>query len=144
MARDPNCIFCKIVSVEIPASVVYESESVLAFLDIAPLAEGHLLVIPRDHFFRLDELLPSVAAEIGTVLPRLARAVLDVTGAEGYNLLQNNGKSAGQLVGHVHFHLIPRVSNDGLGYRWNPTEYAAGRAETLTAQYQEVLARLID
>jgi len=142
--RDPNCIFCKIVAFEIPAAVVYESESILAFLDVAPLSEGHLLVVPRAHCRHLYDLPAATCAEIGSVLPKLGRAVLDVTGAEGFNVLQNNGEAAGQVVDHVHVHLIPRRRGDGLGYRWNAGEYAAGRADALADKYRTLLSRSMD
>ncbi|NLX05929.1 MAG: HIT family protein [Phycisphaerae bacterium] len=125
------CIFCRIVAGEVPSLKVYEDDSALAFLDIGPLAEGHVLVIPKRHYERLEEM---PAEEVGAVtrhLPVLAKAVLKATGAGAYNVLQNNGEVAGQAVGHVHFHIIPRTSGDGLGYRWNATSYAAGRDRQL-------------
>lgn len=141
MPRDPDCIFCKVVAVEIPASVIFENDSVVAFLDIGPLADGHVLVIPRVHHAKLSELPASECAQLGLVLPRVAKALLEVTGAEGFNLLVNEGRSAGQLVSHVHIHLIPRVANDKLGYRWNAGTYSPGRADELAAAYQQVLAK---
>jgi len=141
VSRGVDCIFCKIVAVEIPASVVYEDESILAFLDIGPLADGHLLVIPREHTSKLSELSASDSAKLGAVLPALTRALLEVTGAEGFNLLVNEGRTAGQLVSHVHFHLIPRWGNDQLGYRWNAGTYEAGRIEELAVAYQDELAK---
>jgi len=144
MARDSDCIFCKIVTVELPAAVVFESESLIAFLDVRPLAEGHLLLVPREHYPLLTDVPPAVALKMGSVLPRLGRALLDVTGADGFNVLQNNGEAAGQIVSHVHFHLIPRTRNDGLGYRWNAGKYGEGRAEVLAVEYQTALARRSD
>lgn len=144
MARDSNCIFCKIVAVEVPAAVVFESESLIAFLDVGPLAEGHLLLVPREHYTLLTELPPALALKMGSVLPRLGRALLDVTGADGFNVLQSNGEAAGQIVPHVHFHLIPRTPEDGLGYRWNAGKYGEGRAEALAAEYQVALSRRPD
>ena len=73
-------------------------------------------------------------------IPRLGRALLEITGAEGFNLLCNQGKVSGQAVMHAHFHLIPRNSGDGLGFRWNPTSYADGRAAELMSEYQDALA----
>lgn len=140
MARDPNCIFCRIVAVEIPAAVVYEDEAVIAFLDIGPLAEGHLLMTPKVHYADVTQIPPSVAANLGAALPPLGRALLKVTGAEGFNVLCNQGRSAGQVVQHVHFHLIPRKSDDGLGFRWNAGSYEAGRAEELVAAFQKAIA----
>jgi histidine triad (HIT) family protein len=139
MGADPNCIFCRIAAGEIPAALVHETEQVVAFLDIAPLAEGHLLLIPRAHFARLEEVPGEVAAALASELPRLGRAVRQVTGAQGYNLLVNDGKVAGQEVEHVHFHLIPRAPGDGLGYRWIPGSYRDDRARELQSAYREAL-----
>ena len=131
---DPSCIFCKIIAGAIPALRVYEDDQAFAFLDIGPLAEGHLLVIPKRHYHRLEDMDPDAVAAVARLLPRLSRAVIQVTGCPAYNVLQNNGKEAGQEVGHVHFHIIPRTAADGLGYRWNAGKYAPGRAEELHQQ----------
>ncbi len=116
----PETIFSRIVAGEIPCQRVFENESVLAFLDVNPLAEGHTLVIPKRAAERLEDLPPEQAAEIARCLGEIARRIMAVTGAEGYNVLQNNGPVAGQEVKHVHFHIIPRRAGDGLGYRWKP------------------------
>ncbi|MEM8713197.1 MAG: HIT family protein [Planctomycetota bacterium] len=114
-------IFDKILDGEIPCHRVFENEHVLAFLDIAPLSHGHTLVIPKERKARLHELSEDAAAELGRVLPRIARAVCRVAGTEDYNLLQNNGAPAHQAVFHVHFHIIPKPSAEhGLGIHWNP------------------------
>ena len=105
---DPNCIFCKIVAGQIPCHKLYEDDWVLAFLDLGPLSAGHVLVIPKHHAVQLDELPSEDAAAVGAVLPRIAKAVSQATGTDAYNVLQNNGKPAGQVVMHVHFHLIPK------------------------------------
>jgi len=115
-----STIFSRILAGEIPCHRVYEDEHVLAFLDVAPLAPGHLLVIPKEAKARLDELSDEAAAAIGRVLPRLCRAVVEETGAEGYNVLQNNGAAAHQAVMHVHFHIVPKFADGrGLGLVWN-------------------------
>lgn len=139
--RDPDCIFCKILAVEIPAAVVYETDTFVAFLDIGPLAEGHLLVIPRDHYVYLIDMPPSTCADIAGALPKLGRALLAVTGAEAFNVLLNNGTVAGQAIDHAHFHLIPRTANDGLGYRWNAGTYPEGRIDEIAAAYQTALSQ---
>lgn len=114
-----HTIFDKILDGEIPCHEVYQDEHVLAFLDIGPVARGHTLVIPKERKARLHQLSDESAAAIGRVLPRLCRAVLEATGAEDYNVLQNNGEAAHQAVHHVHFHIIPRVGGDGLGVGWD-------------------------
>lgn len=139
MARDPQCIFCRIISAEIPAAIVYEDDAVLSFLDIGPLAEGHLLVIPREHFARLTDMPDAMAGQLGRALPRLGRALMSSTGAAGFNVLLNQGTVAGQVVLHVHVHLIPRSAGDGLGYRWNPGTYPTGRAAELAAACKDAL-----
>jgi histidine triad (HIT) family protein len=100
-------IFARIIRGEIPCHKVYEDDHVLAFLDIGPLSEGHTLVIPKEPAVTLDQLSDESAAALGRVLPRICRAVLAETGARAYNVLQNNGESAHQVVEHVHFHVIP-------------------------------------
>lgn len=131
MAEQTPSIFTRIVRGEIPAHRVYEDAHVLAFLDIGPLAPGHVLLIPKGEFTTIDEVPEDVAGALGRALPRLVRVVRAATGAPGVNVLQNNGKVSGQEVMHVHFHIIPRTPGDGLGYRWNPGKYAAGQAEAL-------------
>jgi histidine triad (HIT) family protein len=112
-------IFSKILRGDIPCHRVYEDDHVLAFLDINPIAHGHVLVIPKEVATTLDQLSDEAAAAIGRVLPRLSRAVLAVTGATAFNVLQNNGAAAHQAVFHVHFHIIPKLDDDtGLGIGW--------------------------
>lgn len=127
-------IFTRIIQGAIPCHRVYEDAQVLAFLDINPLAPGHTLVVPKREVERLDQLPPDEAAAIGRVLGIVARRVLAAVGATDYNILQNNGSAAGQEVPHVHFHIIPRRTNDGLGYRWNARPAKAEDLATLAAQ----------
>ncbi|MHC4993895.1 MAG: HIT family protein [Planctomycetota bacterium] len=117
---DPDCIFCKIIAGQIPCHKIHEDDHTLAFLDIGPLSHGHCLLIPKDHHETLTTMPPEEAGICMANVTHIARAVQRVTGVEGYNVLQNNGKVSGQEVPHVHFHIIPRAEGDGLGYRWNP------------------------
>ena len=141
MSRDSDCVFCKIVAGEIPAQVIYKNEFILAFLDTGPLADGHLLVIPREHFALMTDLSSDQVGRLTGILPKLGRALLNVAGAEGFNVLLNQGPSAGQVVPHLHFHLIPRRSEDGLGYRWKAGTYGKGRAGVIAAAYQQALSK---
>lgn len=118
MTRDPHCIFCKIVAGEIPSAQVLATPQVVAFLDINPVAPGHLLVVPRTHAGRLSEIEPSDWAAVAGQLPRLAAALLKATGAPACNLIVNDGKEAGQVIPHVHVHVIPRTATDGLDPHW--------------------------
>lgn len=124
-------IFSKILRGEIPCHKLYEDALVLAFLDIAPLAFGHTVVIPKEPAETLDALSDDAAAAIGRVLPRLCRALQSATGTRDFNVLQNNGRLAHQAVAHVHFHIIPKPSEaQGLGVVWpsSTLEQAAGKA----------------
>jgi len=133
-------VFDKIIAGEIPCHKVYEDEHVLAFLDIGPLSRGHTLVIPKERKPFLHDLSAASAAAIGRVLPRLCRAVMDATGARSYNLLQNNGTDAHQVVMHVHFHIIPRIGEAGLGIGWRPTSLSNDEAEELLERMHASLA----
>ena len=133
-------IFDRILAGEIPCWKVYEDEHVLAFLDIGPLSDGHTLLIPKERAARLHELSDEAAAALGRVLPRLCRAVLAATGARDYNVLQNNGAAAHQAVDHVHFHVIPRQGERGLGIGWASGELSSSRAEELQAAIRHHLA----
>jgi histidine triad (HIT) family protein len=113
-------IFSRIISGEIPSHRVYEDERVVAFLDIGPLSEGHVLVVPREAKAHLHELSDESAAALGRALPRICRAVLAATGATAYNILQNNGADAHQAVMHVHVHVIPKLRGRGLDLSWKP------------------------
>ena len=118
-----DTIFSKIIRGEFPCHRVYQDEHVLAFLDINPLCEGHTLVVPKEPAVTMGELSDEAAAGLGAALPRICRAVVKATGADSYNLLQNNGAAAGQRVDHVHFHIIPRRAGTkgatGLSVEWN-------------------------
>jgi histidine triad (HIT) family protein len=134
-------IFDRILSGEIPCYRVYEDEHVLAFLDVGPLSAGHTLVIPKERAAKLHELSGDSAAAIGRVLPRICRAVVAATGVEDYNVLQNNGARAHQAVLHVHFHVIPKREESGLGIRWPAGRLEAGEAQRIQARIVEAMER---
>lgn len=130
---DSGCIFCKIIAGEIPCHRLFEDEAVLSFLDVGPLAVGHALVIPKGHWPLLTDATEAAAERCIAVAKKLGPIVCELTGADGWNVLQNNGKAAGQEVDHVHFHVIPRKAGDGLGYRWNAGEIDHAAAKLLAA-----------
>ena len=115
-----DCIFCKIVNKEIPAERVYEDEKVLVFLDINPINQGHLLVIPKDHYETILETPENVLQDVILRVKKMAQVVDKIS--DGVNIGQNNKLAAGQLVNHLHFHIIPRNENDGL-VSWQGKEY---------------------
>ena len=111
-----TCIFCKFAKHEIEVATVFENKYVFAFLDNNPagILTGHTLVIPKKHFTEIDDIEDEYLKEIALAIKRLVPAIKNVSGAEGINLIQNNGKAAGQAVMHAHFHLIPRKQGDGI------------------------------
>ena len=129
-----DCIFCRIAAGQIPCVKIDESTDHLAFLDISPLAPGHTLLIPMQHYADLRDIPVDPLAPLTAQMPRLGRAILQATGAAGLNVLQNTGASAGQAVFHFHIHLIPRVDGDKLGYRWNAGSYGPGEAAQMQSR----------
>ncbi|KAI1469418.1 HIT-like protein [Daldinia caldariorum] len=130
------CVFCKIVKGEIPSLKLFESEKTFAFLDISPLSRGHALVIPKFHGAKLTDIPDDQLSEI---LP-VAKKLVTATGATDYNILQNNGRIAHQVVDHVHFHMIPKPNDEqGLGIRWpqQPTDMDA-----LKILHEEIKAKM--
>lgn len=107
-----SCVFCKILSNEIPAQKVYEDDHVLAFLDINPASRGHTLVISKEHYEFLTQMPEREYLSYMRSVQKIAKGLMKYTDA--VNILQNNGKDAGQLVPHVHIHIIPRRPADGL------------------------------
>ncbi|MDL1971073.1 MAG: HIT family protein [Candidatus Desulfofervidaceae bacterium] len=117
----PDCIFCKIVQGEIPATKVYEDSQVLAFMDINPLNKGHTLVIPKRHAETIWEISPEDLTSVIQVAQKVALAIEKGLNPDGLTVVQLNKKAAGQVVPHLHIHLIPRFENDGLTIsKWEP------------------------
>ena len=138
MSEPTDTIFSKIIRGEIPCLKLHEDDRVLSFLDIGPLSRGHLLVIPKEARAFLHELSDESAEAIGRVLPRLCRALMQVTGATDYNILQNNGSLAHQEVMHVHFHVIPKYEDgSGLGIVWSTGTLDDG--EELARRFNEAM-----
>ena len=134
-----DCIFCKMVAGEVPVTKIYEDEVVLSFLDIGPISDGHTLVIPKRHCERLHDCPVEILSCIGSCLGKIARAVSAAMNSDGYNVLCNNGRAAGQLVGHLHFHIIPRNDGDGVFDRWPAYKYTEGMIEKIADKIRENL-----
>lgn len=110
-----DCIFCQIVSGQIPSSKVYEDEEVLAFLDITQVTKGHTLVIPKHHYRNMLEMDAEAASSLFARVPKIAQQLREKLGASGVNIINNNEEAAGQTVFHTHVHLLPRFDeSDGL------------------------------
>jgi histidine triad (HIT) family protein len=120
---DPHCIFCKIVRGEIPSARLIETDEVIAFLDINPVIHGHTLLVPKAHHPILGDLPDALSGAVGSLLPRLCRAVAAATGAPGLNIIVNNGRTAGQTIDHCHWHIIPRFDNDVVNWPWPHSVY---------------------
>ena len=123
-----GCLFCRMAAGQIPVARIYEDDVVLAFLDIGPVSDGHTLVIPKQHCEKLDDCPADLLGQVCSRLGKLAGAVAAAMNSDGYNLLCNNGRAAGQLVEHLHFHIIPRNAGDGVFNRWPAYKYEDGKA----------------
>ena len=134
-----DCIFCKMAAGQIPVTKIYEDQVVLVFLDIGPISDGHTLVIPKQHFEKLHDCPAELLSQVGSRLGKVAKAVAAGMNSQSYNVLCNNGRAAGQLVEHLHFHIIPRNTGDGVFNRWPAYEYEQGKIETIAAKIRENL-----
>ena len=133
--KDCNCIFCKIANGEIPSSTVYEDEDFRVILDLGPASRGHALLLPKNHFANLFELDDETAQKAILVAKKMAGKMKAALGADGFNLVQNNGEAAGQTVFHFHVHVIPRYEGGPVIAGWTPgeekPEVLAETAETI-------------
>ena len=118
MSRDPDCVFCKIVTGEIPSFTLFEDETTLAFMDINPANEGHALVIPKEHATDLYAVSDEALAATAVTAKRVAAAVARTLNPDGLNLVQCNGAAAAQSVMHFHVHVLPRITDDRLAMNW--------------------------
>ena len=127
-----DCIFCKIIEGSIPSMKVYESDKVLAFLDINPLSEGHCLIIPKTHAEKLHQVPDEELVEVLVCAKNLAIKA----GVVDYNVLQNNGRIAHQIIMHVHFHLIPKPDRTtGLVMEWDTLKLSDDKLKEIMAKY---------
>lgn len=132
MKTDDNCVFCKIIAGKIPSVKIYEDDNSLAFMDIGPVSPGHVLLICKEHYQHLGEMPAETAAKSLAALPSLVSAVQNATQCSGVNVLQNNGAIAGQVVPHVHFHIIPRYGTAGeFHFNWPAGKYEDGKMQEL-------------
>jgi histidine triad (HIT) family protein len=136
--EEDNCIFCKIVNNQIPCSKIFENEKIMAFLDLSPVNKGHALVIPKEHHKDLLDMPEATLSELTKAAKKVAKAVVKATKADGFNIGQNNGKAAGQIVFHFHLHVIPRFENDGL-VPWPQGKYEEGEMDRLAKEISSIL-----
>ena len=115
-----DCIFCKIINGEIPSKTLYEDEQFRVLLDLGPATKGHALILPKSHYKNLYELPDETAADVMKLAKKMATQMTEKLGCDGFNLVQNNGESAGQTVFHFHMHVIPRYENGPSIVSWTP------------------------
>ena len=131
-----NSIFSDIIEKKLPASIIYEDEIVLAFLDINPLTPGHVLLVTKGSYKTLTELPANTFEALFSAAQKIVNIQMRELGAEGVNWLQNNGEAAGQEIDHFHIHLIPRMSEDDVGWKWRSSQYE-------TPEERDQLAKLL-
>lgn len=134
-----DCIFCKLANGEIPTATLYEDEDFRVALDLGPAAKGHALILPKQHYANIYELPDELAAKAMLLAKKMAAAMTEALGADGFNLVQNNGTAAGQTVFHFHLHLIPRYNGDSAEFGWKPGTLTDADREEVLAKVKGVL-----
>lgn len=124
-----SCIFCKLANGEIPSKTLYEDEDFRVILDLGPATKGHALILPKRHSADLYELPDETAAKVMVLAKKMAAKMTEKLQCDGFNIIQNNGETAGQTVMHYHLHLIPRYQDDGQKILWKPTEVSQEELE---------------
>lgn len=120
--KSDNCIFCKLANGDIPTRTIYEDEKFRVILDASPATKGHALILPKDHYANLYEIPEDLVADCMKLAKKMATSMTESLKCDGFNLVQNNGETAGQTVFHFHMHLIPRYADDNQKINWVPQE----------------------
>ncbi|MCX5863078.1 MAG: HIT family protein [Desulfomonile sp.] len=140
MRVSKECIFCRIVAGEVPCTKIFEDDSILAFMDIAPLNKGHFLVIPKEHYGNILETPPDLYGRLASMVAIIARVVQETVSPDGMNFMQLNGKAGNQVVPHLHMHLVPRWVEDGLTIcAWEPI---MGDIKDISATAEKIKSKL--
>ena len=111
-----DCIFCKIIAGKIPCSKIYENDNFISIADVNPIISGHTLIISKKHFATILDMPNSLSPELLDCIKKTSLKLMEKYNAEGFNLANNNFKVAGQIVNHVHFHILPRKKQDGFKF----------------------------
>lgn len=135
--RDNDCIFCKIANGEIPSATLYEDEDFRVILDLGPASKGHALILPKEHYPNLYELPDELAEKAILLAKKMITRMTKALNCDGFNVVQNNGETAGQTVFHFHMHLIPRYKNDQAGFGWKAGELNEADREEILARMSE-------
>lgn len=137
--KKSDCIFCKIAAGEIPSSTIYEDEDVRVILDLGPASQGHALILPKEHYDDVCTLDETLAAKLLPLAARIGQAMKKGLGCAGFNLVQNNGRAAGQTVFHFHMHIIPRYEDGPEMVAWEPCKPTAEELATTAERIREAL-----
>ncbi|MHA1749797.1 MAG: HIT family protein [Promethearchaeota archaeon] len=132
-----ECIFCSIIKGDIPSKIIYKNEHVISFLDINPCSKGHSLIVPRKHFSMIDDASDDILKEIMTGARETMKLIKNKLHCDGFNLLINQGKDAGQVIDHFHLHVIPRYKNDKLSLSTLP--HLKMTSEDLDLLHKEII-----
>ncbi len=133
-----DCLFCKIIKGETPSTKIYEDDDSYAFLDISPVNSGHVLLVPKKHSRNLFDTDDETLRQLAPTLKKLTNAIKAGTNADGINIHINNEPAAGQVIFHLHMHIIPRYPNDGLRL-WKGKEYSEGETEEVAEKIKQQL-----
>jgi histidine triad (HIT) family protein len=139
LSFDESCIFCKIVKKQAPASIIYEDETVIVFLDIRPLNEGHTLVIPKKHYVDIFDIPENQLSQVHKVAKQVSVAVKKATKADGISIIQQNGKAAAQDIFHLHVHVVPRFEGQKLPSFSALREVERGKLEVMAKKIKQEL-----
>ena len=134
-----DCIFCQIIAGKLPSQLIYSSDDFISIMDIAPLTPGHVLVISKKHYDNIMELPSELGNKLVSVLKKVGEAVVSATNSQGFNLIQNNGKYSGQVIPHLHFHIVPRKAMDGVNFNWQTIQYKKGEMEEVAEKIRKKL-----
>jgi len=135
-----GCVFCKIVRKAVPASIIYEDDAVLAFLDIRPLSKGHTLIIPKAHYETIFDIPEELLAKVHKVAKHVAAAVKKSTKADGISIIQQNGRAANQDIFHLHVHVIPQVEGQRLPQFSRTVNSSREQLDQVAAQIKKELS----
>lgn len=117
-----NCIFCKIAAGSIPSATLFENEEFRVILDLGPASKGHALILPKEHHANIYEIPEELIGKAMILAKKMATVMTKALDCDGFNIVQNNGETAGQTVFHFHMHLIPRYKGDQVKLTWTPGE----------------------
>ncbi len=133
MMRKDDCIFCKLANGDIPTNSIYEDDDFNVILDASPATKGHALILPKQHYANIYEIDPEVLSKAALLAQKVIKHETSVLKCDGYNIVQNNGETAGQTVFHFHMHLIPRYAVDN-----RPEDVSWGHKEFSSEEFTEI------